>query len=140
MGHKLFNSCVIVFLCALFDYAEVAWVFDPCAEHDEHLSHAASESQHDADPSSNPDTSDESLPRLHCTPDAQLFGSATLEDSAQIAAVTEGIPLDTSSAFFVTDGSHARNNLWLNALFKRTLTLSHHSDQPYRLFLSILQI
>jgi hypothetical protein len=28
----------------------------------------------------------------------------------------------------------------LNALFKRTVTFSHHSDFSYQLFLSILQI
>jgi hypothetical protein len=112
MGHPVFKSCVIGLLCVLFVYAGFVWVLDPCPGHEQHLSRAASEPHHEAAPASNSETSDDSLPVLQCTPDAHLllFGPATLEASM------------------------------LNALFKRTVTFSHHSDFSYQLFLSILQI
>ena len=112
MGHPVFKSCVIGLLCALFVYAGFVWVLDPCPGHEQHLSRTASEPRHEAAPASNSETSDDSLPVLQCRPDAHLllFGPATLEASI------------------------------LNALFKRTVTFSHHSDFSYQLFLSILQI
>ena len=111
MGRQLFKSCVIGLLCVLFVYAGFVWVLDPSPSHEQRLSRAASEPHHEAGPASNSETSDDSLPVLQCTPNAHLlFGPATLEASM------------------------------LNALFKRTVTFSYHSDLPYRLFLSILQI
>ena len=112
MGPQVFKSSVIGFICVLFVYAGFVWVLDPCPGHEQHLSRAASEPHHEAAPASNSETSDDSLPVLQCTPDAHLllFGPATLEASM------------------------------LNALFKRTVTFSHHSDFSYQLFLSILQI
>jgi|SRR6516225_3860698 len=112
MGHQLFRSCVRGLLCVLFVYAGFVWVLDPCPDHEQHLSRAASEPHHEAAPASNSETSDDSLSVLQCKPDAHLLlvGPATLEASM------------------------------LNALFKRTVTFSHHSDFSYQLFLSILQI
>ena len=112
MSHPLFKSSVIGLVCVLFVYAGFVWVLDPCPGHEQHLSRAASEPHHEAAPASNSETSDDSLPVLQCRPDAHLllFGPATPEASM------------------------------LNALFKRTVTFSHHSDSSYQLFLSILQI
>ncbi len=111
MGPQLFKSSVIGFICVLFVYAGVLWVLVPCPSHEQRLSRAASEPHHEAGPAPNSETSDDSLPVLQCTPDAHLlFGPATLAASM------------------------------LNALFKRTVTFSHHSDFSYQLFLSILQI
>src|SRR5262245_64496903 len=113
MGYQLFKSCVIALMCVGFVYAGVLSVFDPCPDHQQRLSRAPSEAQHKAGPSFSSETSDDSLPTLECAaPEAHLllFAAAT-SDAAM-----------------------------LNALFKRTLTLSHHSDLSYRLFLSILQI
>jgi hypothetical protein len=113
MGPQLFKSSMIGFICVLFVYAGVLWVLDPCPSHEQRLSRAASEPPHEVGQSFNSETSDDSLPVLQCTPDAHLlfvFGPATLAASM------------------------------LNALFKRTVTFSHHSDFSCRLFLSILQI
>ena len=112
MGHKFFKSCVIALMCVVFVYAGVLSVFDPCPDHQQRLSRAPSEPQHEAGPSFSSETSDDSLPTLECAPEAHLLLFAA----------------GTSDAAM------------LNALFKRTLTLSHHSDLSYRLFLSILQI
>src|SRR5262245_24396315 len=111
-GSQVFKSCVIALMCVVFVYAGVLSVFDSCPDHQQRLSRAPSEPQHEAGPSFSSETSDDSLPTLECAPEAHLllFAAATSDAAIQMA------------------------------LFKRTLTLSHHSDLSYRLFLSILQI
>src|SRR5215470_5437335 len=119
MGNRRLNFCVIVLLCVLFDYAEVAWVFDPCTNHHEHLNLALGETHHDADT----EPSDEGAPRLHCVPDSSIFGPTTLEASTQITITTEELPLNISSAAFRLAGApHMKNTLWLGAVFKKTVT------------------
>ena len=111
MGHEVLKSSTIVLLYCLFVFAGVTWAFDPGSGNGDQLSHAASDSDHDADPASNSEPSDDSLPVLQDLPDVYL-----------------------------TDESYTTNNLRLIALFKRTTLFCFHSDIPYRLFLSILQI
>jgi len=111
MGHQVLKSSTIVLMYCLFVFAGVTWAFDPCFDVGDQLSHATSDSDHDADPSSNSEPSDDSVPVLQCLPDVLL-----------------------------ADESYATNNLRLNALFKRNTLFRFHSDLPYRLFLSILQI
>src|SRR5262245_39241008 len=112
MGHQLFKSCVITLMCVVFVYAGVLSVFDPCPDHQQRLSRAPSEAQHEAGPSFSSETSDDSLPTLECAPVGHSF-------------------LFAAGTFYAA---------MVMAPFKRTLTLSHHSDLFYRLFLSILQI
>jgi len=111
MGHEVLKSSTIVLLYCLFVFAGVTWAFDPCFDGDGQLSYATSGSDHDADPASNSEPSDDSLPVLQDLPDVYL-----------------------------ADESYTTNNLRLNAIFKRTTLLCFHSHLPYRLFLSILQI
>jgi hypothetical protein len=111
MGHEVLKSGTIVLLYCLFVFTGVTWAFDPCFDGDGQLSHATSDSDHDADPASNSDPSDDSLPVLQDLPDVYL-----------------------------ADESYAANNVRLNALFKRNTLFCSHNDLPYRLFLSILQI
>ena len=114
MGHQILKSTTIVLLYCLFVFGGITWAFDSSFDGDGQLSHSTSDSDHDADPSSNPDPSDDSIPLSQCLPD--------LPD------------------VHLADESYTTNNLRLNALFKRNHPLCLHSDLPYRLFLSILQI
>jgi hypothetical protein len=111
MGHEVLKSSTIVLLYCLFVFAGVTWAFDPGSGNGDQLSHATSDSDHDADPASNSEPSDDSLPVLQDLPDVYL-----------------------------ADESYTTNNLRLNAVFKRTTLFCFHSDLPNRLFLSILQI
>ena len=111
MGHEVLKSGTIVLLYCLFVFAGVTWAFDPCFDGDGQLSHATSDSDHDADPASNSEPSGDSLPVLQDLPDVCL-----------------------------TDDSYATDNLRLNVLFKRNTLFRFHRDLPCRLFLSILQI
>jgi hypothetical protein len=122
-------------MCVLFDYAQVAWVFDPCTEDNEDFSDDVGETHHYGDPLG------EGTPRLHCVPDSSIFGPTTLEASTHIIVVTDEIPLYSSSVFSLADEAYEKNTLWRDVLFKRTVTHPyHHRDLTYRLFLSILQI
>ena len=114
MGHEVLKSSTIVLLYCLFVFAGVTWAFDPGSGDGDQLSHATSDSDHDADPSSNSEPSDDSVPVLQCLPD--------LPD------------------VHLADESYPTNNLRLNAFFKRNTLFRFHRDLPYRLFLSILQI
>lgn len=111
MSHQLFKSYVIALMCVIFVYAGVVSVLAPCPDHEQRLSRAPSEAQHETGPSFSSETSDDSLPALECAAEACLLFAAATSDASM-----------------------------LNTLFKRTLTFSHHSDLSYRLFLSILQI
>ena len=114
MGHPVLKSSTIVLLYSLFVFAGVTWAFDTCCGGGDQLSHAASDSDHDADPASNSEPSDDSVPLLQGLPD--------LPD------------------VHLADESYAANNVRLNALFKRNTLFCSHNDLPYRLFLAILQI
>ena len=114
MSYQVLKMSTIVLLYCLFVFGGITWAFDPCFDGGDQLSHAASDSDHDADPSSNSEPSDNSVPLLQCLPD--------LPD------------------VHLADESYATNNLRLNALFKRNTLFRFHCDLPYRLFLSILQI
>jgi hypothetical protein len=114
MSYQVLKLSMIVLLYCLFVFVGGTWAFDPCFNGGEQLSHAASDSDHDADPSSNSEPSDDSVPLLQGLPD--------LPD------------------VHLADESYAANNVRLNALFKRNTLFRSHNDLPYRLFLSILQI
>jgi hypothetical protein len=115
MSHQVLKLSTIVLLYCLFVFVGITWAFDPCFDGGgDQLSHAASDSDHDADPSSNSEPSDDSVPLLQGLPD--------LPD------------------VHLADESYAANNVRLNALFKRNTLFCSHNDLPYRLFLAILQI
>src|SRR5215472_11024475 len=101
MGNQVLKSSTIVLMYFLFVFAGVTWAFDPCFDAGDQLSHAASDSDHDADPSSNSEPSDDSLPVLQDLPDVYL-----------------------------ADDSYTTNNLRLNALLKRTTLYRFHRDLP----------
>jgi len=111
MGHEVLKSGTIVLLYCLFVFAGVTWAFDPGSGNGDQLSHATSDLDNDADPASNSEPSDDSLPVLQDLPDVYL-----------------------------TDESYSTKSLRLNVLFKRNTLFRFHRDLPYRLFLSILQI
>jgi len=111
MGHQAVKSGMIVLLYCLLVCAGVTWALDLCFDGGDQLSHAASNPDHDANPASNSEPSDDSPSMLQRVIDLHI-----------------------------ADESYTVNDVRLNAVFKRNTLLSFHSDLPYRLFLSILQI
>jgi hypothetical protein len=121
-------------------YAGVAYASEACLHHNGH-SHDAFQShhaehqalaKHDHSPSP-------SQPIIHCPRVEKRLGPALpvaspkLERLHQVTLVrTLSLPSAAPPTF--------RNSLWLEALFKRTLTFSLPNDFARHLFLSILQI
>jgi hypothetical protein len=79
------------------------------------------------------------VPVIHCTLRIHQVGPAVQVASAGILRSDKSLALH---AAFLPDAVAAvlRNDLWLEALFKKILTFSLPNDLSRHLFLSILQI
>jgi hypothetical protein len=130
----------IIVLSILVLYAGVAWVLEKCLRHDDHLDHAVSDHHSDSQTlSSHDDSRDPSVPVIHCTSMSEEVGPAVRVVSAEIRRSDSGASLHAVSS---TDALSARlkNDLWLEALFKKLLTFSLPIDPSRHLLLSVLQI
>jgi hypothetical protein len=140
MSRQILKSCVTVALAFFLLYSGVAWAMAAClrshihsedvAIDDHHKSQAGSEIKHPQDPS---------VPVIHCAPLSEEFGPAARLASAEIRRSDKGAPLPAASP---SDALSAvlRNDLWLEALFKRTVTFSLPIDFARHLFLCVLRI
>jgi len=133
---KLSVVCLSLFLT----YAGVAWALEACLRHDGHSDHSTFENHSDAHSSVGHDHSpDSSPPIIHCTPVAHQVGPAARIASAEIPRSDKGAALDMVSFPYAVSAT-SRNDLWLEAVFKRIVTFSSPIDPARHLFLSILQI
>jgi hypothetical protein len=131
----------ILLLSFLLIHGGVAWAFDDClhSHHhstDEILTHHHFDSGNQA---SHDDSQDPSVPVIHCVSPIHQVGPAALAASATLNRSSEGIQLQ-SSVLPQTIAPVFRNNLWLEALFKKIVTFSLPSDLARYLFLSVLRI
>lgn len=140
MSRQIIKSCVAVALTFFLLYSGVAWAMAAClrshghsqdaAIDDHHNSQAAFESNHSQDPS---------VPVIHCAPMSDEVGPAARLTSTEIRRSEKDVSLHTASP---RDALSAvpRNDLWLEALFKRIVTFSLPIDFARHLFLSVLRI
>ena len=130
----------VIFLSLLLTYAGVAWAFQTCLFHADHSDHATPAHRSDSQALVNHnDSRDSSVPVIHCTSVSQAVGPAVRAASAEISRLDKGVALHMVSlpdAVTVV----VRNNLWLEAVFKRIVTGSLPIDLARHLFLSVLQI
>ena len=133
---KLSVVCLSLFLT----YAGVAWALEACLRHDGHSDHSTFENHSDSHSSVGHDHSlDPSAPIIHCTSVVHQVGPAARIASAEIPRSDKGVALDM--VFFpYAISAPLRNDLWLEAVFKRIVTFSSPIDLARHLFLSILQI
>lgn len=130
----------IIFLSLVLTYAGVAWAFETCLGRDHHSDHGTAEHRSDSQAlvghyhSQNP-----SVPVIHCTPFTQQVGPAARMASAEIPRSGECVALDMVS-FPYTASAVLRNDLWLEAVFKRFVTVSLPRNFARHLSLSVLQI
>ena len=130
----------VIFLSLFLTYAGVAWALEACLRHHGHSDHSAFENRSDIHAQVGHDHSqDPSLPIIHCTSVTHQVGPAARIASAEIPRLDKGVALDLVS-FPYTVPATLRNDLWLEAVFKRIVTFSSPIDLARRLFLSILQI
>ena len=140
MTCRAVKSCVVIALCFAVLYAGVAWAMERCLRHesdpeqfamgDRHDSNSASEFNHSQDPSG---------PIIHCALVSEQVGPAARGASAEVSRSDRGVGLRGVSiplALFTVP----RNDLWLEALFKRIVTFSRPADLARHLILSVLRI
>jgi len=97
---------------------------------DHHKSQEAFESSRSKDPS---------VPVIHCRPMSDEVGPAARLASTEIRRSEKGVSLDAGSPRNALSAV-LRNDLWLEALFKRIVTFSLPIDLSRHLFLSVLRI
>jgi hypothetical protein len=129
-----------IFLSLFLTYAGVAWALEACLRHDGHSDHSTVEDHSDSHSSVGHDHShDAALPIIHCTSVDHQAGPAARIASAEIPRSDKGVALDIVSFPYVVSAT-LRNDLWLEAVFKRMFTFSLPIDLARHLLLSILQI
>ena len=128
------------FLSLFLTYAGVAWALHACLRHDGHSDHSTFENHSDSHSSIGHDhSSHPSLPIIHCTSVDHQVGPAARIASAEIPRSDKGVALNMVSFPYAVSAT-IRNDLWLEAVFKRIVTFFSPIDPARHLFLSILQI
>jgi hypothetical protein len=121
----------IIFLSLFLTYAGVAWALEACLRHDGY-SHSPALVDHDS-------SQDPSVPVIHCTTLTQQVGPAARVSSPEISRSDKYAVLYVVSLFDAFSAA-LKSNLWLDAVFRRIVTISLPSDLARHLFLSVLQI
>lgn len=130
----------VIFLSLFLTYAGAAWALEGCLRLDGHSDRSAFENRSDLHESIGHDHSpDPSLPIIHCTSVTHQVGPAARIASAEILRSDRGAAVAVVS-FPYSVSATLRNDLWLEAVFKRIVSFSLPIDLARRLFLSILQI
>ena len=130
----------VIFLSLFLTYAGAAWALDACLRDDGHSDHSTFENRSDSHAQVGHDHSpDPSLPIIHCTSVTHQVGPAARIASTEIPRSDKDVALDLGSFPYIVSAT-LRNDLWLEAVFKRIVTISLPIDLARRLFLSILQI
>jgi hypothetical protein len=129
-----------ILLSLFLTYAGIAWALHACLRHDGHSDHSTFENRSDFHAQVVHDHSQApSLPRIHCTSVNHQVGPAARIASAEIPRSDRGVAVAMVS-FPYTVSATLRNDLWLEAVFKRIVSFSLPIDLARHLFLSVLQI
>ena len=133
-----------IFLSFVLVYAGAAYALAACLvnhrDHEQPASHEVGESSvnhHTMTETSSSENS--SAPVIHCTPLNQQVGATARTASFELTRSDRIIPLHAAS-FPEPRSPVLKNDLWLEALFKKILTFSLPNNLSRHLFLSILQI
>ncbi len=130
----------VILLGLFLVYAGVAWAFETCLRQDHHSDHATAEHRSDSQSLVGHNHSQApSLPIIHCTSVTHQVGPAGRIASAEIPRSDKGVALDMVSFPYAVSAT-LRNDLWLEAVFKRIVTVSLPIDFARHLFLSVIQI
>jgi len=130
----------VVFLSLFVTYAGVAWAFEACLRYDGHSDQSTFENRSDFHaPVGHDHSQDPSPPIIHCASVTHQVGPAARIASAEILRSDRAVAVAMVS-FPYTVSATLRNDLWLEAVFKRIVSFSLPIDLARRLFLSILQI
>jgi hypothetical protein len=126
-----------IFLSLFFTYAGVAWALEACLHnegHGDHAHHADSDTVVGHDHSQDPFAS-----VIHCTLLTHQVGPAARVASAEIPRSNKAFALQMGD-FSQAVSAALRNDLWLDAVFRRIVTISLPVELARHLFLSVFQI
>jgi hypothetical protein len=139
MSRQFLKACGILALSIALLYSGVAWTMEACMHHDGHSDHRVTEDHHNSEALPQHTHPEDQSPVIHCTLLILQVGPAARVASAGIHRSDKSLALH---AAFLPDAVAAvlRNDLWLEALFKKILTFSLPNNLSRHLFLSILQI
>jgi hypothetical protein len=130
----------IIFLSLLVSYAGVAWALEACLGHDRHSEHVIAEPHTVSDALViHNDSHEPTVPIIRCTSENQEVGPAVRIASTTIPRPDKASPLQIASLSDVVSAA-LRNDLWLDAVFRRIVTISLPINLARHLFLSVLQI
>jgi hypothetical protein len=139
MSPKFLKACGILALSIALLYSGVAWTMEACMRHDGHSDHRVTEDHHNSEALPQHTHPEDQSPVIHCTLLIHQVGPAAQVASAGIQCSDKSLALH---AAFLPDAVSAvlKNDLWLEALFKKILTFSLPNDLSLHLLLSVLQI
>ena len=145
MTVRIFKSCGIIVLAVALLYAGVAWAIDSCLREDGHAHGLAFDNHNDdghghdhASSNNQQDSEEPSAPIIHCTSFFNHVGPGVVVTSFQLGSAGKVVALH-ASLISAAVSQEARNNLWLNSLFRKILTFSFPFDRTRHLFL-VLQV
>jgi hypothetical protein len=129
----------IILLSLFVIYGGAAWALEACLGHDGHSDLITPEHRFYSDALlAHDDSQNRSAPVIHCASENQEVGPAVRIASTTIPRPDKASPLHMAS--FPDAVSALRNDLWLDAVFRRIVTISLPVDLARHLFLSVLQI
>jgi hypothetical protein len=112
---------------------------EACVGHGGHRGHPAVQDDHLPQFSLGHAQPHDSVPVIHCTSVSEQIGPAALMASIEVRHSDKGIALDAVSYPYVLSAARP-NTLWLDALFRKAVTISLPNDLARHLYLSVLQI
>ena len=139
MGTRVLKISAVLVLSIALMYSGVAWAIDNCLRGTGHSHDAGGEHDHAQQHSDDPPSQDASDPIIHCTRLFPEAGPAAVVKSFTLGDAGKILPLYVAPGLGAIS-QLARTNVWLQALFKRTLIFSSPFDRTRHLFLSVLQI
>jgi hypothetical protein len=130
----------VIFLSLFLSYAGVAWALEACLDHDGHSADATVDRHINNDDVrvTHNDSRGPIVPVIHCTSENQV-GPAAWIASTTLQRPDKASPLHIASHFDVVSAALG-NDLGLDAVFRRTVTISLPGNLARHLFLSVLQI
>jgi hypothetical protein len=139
MNRRSFKFHTILALCLIVIHSGIAEALARCLDND-HSASATAQHHHDKQgPNSHSDSSDESVPTIHCTSVHLQVGAALRASVVELSCSSKGVLL-TAGLQPEALSSPFRNDLWREALFKRIVTFSLPIDLARHLFLSVFRI
>ena len=139
MKGQLLKFCAIIALSLALLFSGVAWTMEACVHHDEHTDQALARNHHSSQVSSKNTDAHHAVPVIHCASVSEQMGPAALMASIEVRHSDKGIALDAVSFPYVLSAARP-NTLWLDALFRKAVSISLPNDLARHLFLSVLQI